>query len=208
MRFHSPVAVAAIAAAVLCVPPVLSGQETKDDAADAARLVDVLAIHTGSTVADIGAGSGGLAQRIAQTVGREGHVYATEVNTQRLGDLRNLARGTDPNIVVVEGAAAQSNLPDGCCDAIYMRHVYHHFGEPGPMNASLYRALKPGGKLAVIDFTPKTGKSAPAGQRASGDAHGVMQQTVIDELSAAGFTNTHAAEWPASGSFLVVGERP
>ena len=35
-----------------------------------------------------------------------------------------------------------------------------------------------------------------------------MQQTVIDELSAAGFTNTHVAEWPASGSFLVVGERP
>jgi len=208
MRFRSVVPIAAIAAATLWAQLVVVGQETKDDAVDSARLVEVLLIQPGSAVADIGAGSGGLAERMAQAVGREGRIYATEVNPQRLDDLRTLARGSDPNIVVVEGAPAQTNLPDGCCDAIYMRHVYHHFGEPSSMNASLYRALKPGGKLAVIDFTPKTGKSAPAGQRASGDAHGVMQQTVIDELSAAGFTNTHAAEWPASGSFLVVGERP
>jgi len=208
MRFRSVVPIAAIAAATLWAQLVVVAQETKDDAVDSARLVEVLLIQRGDAVADIGAGSGGLAERMAQAVGREGRVYATEVNPQRLDDLRTLARGSDPNIVVVEGAPAQANLPDGCCDAIYMRHVYHHFGEPASMNASLYRALKPGGKLAVVDFTPKTGTSAPAGQRASGDAHGVMQETVVDELSAAGFTNTHVAEWPASGSFLVVGERP
>ena len=208
MRFRSVVPIAAIAAATLWAQLVVAGQETKDDAVDSARLVEVLRIEPGNAVADIGAGSGGLAERMAQAVGREGRMYATEVNPQRLDDLRTLARGSDPNIVVVEGAPAQANLPDGCCDAIYMRHVYHHFGEPASMNASLYRALKPGGKLAVIDFTPKTGTSAPAGQRASGDAHGVTQETVIDELSAAGFANTHAAEWPASGSYLVVGERP
>ena len=184
------------------------GQETKDDAVDTARLVEVLSIHPGSAVADIGAGSGGLVKRMAQAVGRDGRIYATEVNPQRLEELRTVAREQPPTIVAVEGAAARTNLPEGCCDAIYMRHVYHHFSDPPAMNASLYRALKPGGKLAIIDFTPKTGKSAAAPQRASGDAHGVMQQTVIDELRAAGFTNPHVAEWPASGSFLVVGERP
>ena len=158
MRFRSVVPIAAIAAATLWAQLVVVGQETKDDAVDSARLVEVLRIEPGNAVADIGAGSGGLAERMAQAVGREGRMYATEVNPQRLDDLRTLARGSDPNIVVVEGAPAQANLPDGCCDAIYMRHVYHHFGEPASMNASLYRALKPGGKLAVIDFRPKTGK--------------------------------------------------
>jgi ubiquinone/menaquinone biosynthesis C-methylase UbiE len=49
---------------------------------------------------------------------------------------------------VVEGGLAQTNLPDECCDAVFMRHVYHHFGDPPAMNASLFRSLKPGGRLA------------------------------------------------------------
>ena len=159
-------------------------------------------------MADIGAGSGELTARIAKAVGPDGRVYATDVNPQRLEDLRTLARGSDPNIVVVEGAPAQTNLPDACCDAIYMRHVYHHFGDSVAMNTSIYRALKPGGRLAIVDFAPRTGKSAAAGHRTSGDAHGVMQDTVIHELAAARFTRTRAADWPLSGSFLVIGERP
>ena len=58
------------------------------------------------------------------------------------------------------GAADRTNLPDGACDAIFMRNVYHHFAAPGPMSASLAAALKPGGRLAVVDFRPP-GAEAP-----------------------------------------------
>ena len=58
------------------------------------------------------------------------------------------------------GAADRTNLPDGACDAIFMRNVYHHFAAPGPMSASLAAALKPGGRVAVVDFRPP-GAEAP-----------------------------------------------
>jgi hypothetical protein len=55
-------------------------------------------------------------------------------------------------VTVIEGAAASANLPAACCDAIFLRHVYHHLGDYGAFNKSLQSALKPGGRLAIIDF--------------------------------------------------------
>ena len=110
MRFRSVVPIAAIAAATLWAQLVVVGQETKDDAVDSARLVEVLLIQPGSAVADIGAGSGGLAERMAQAVGREGRIYATEVNPQRLDDLRSLAH--DPSVCHRPRVAARPRRPD------------------------------------------------------------------------------------------------
>lgn len=53
-----------------------------------------------------------------------------------------------------------------------MRHVYHHFGDPAAMNASIRETLKPGGRLAVIDFGPDEGRSRAPSARASGKGHG------------------------------------
>jgi hypothetical protein len=75
------------------------------------------------------------------------------------------------------------------------------------MNDSLQRALIPGGRLAIIDFAPDSGQSAPAGRRDSGEAHGVTTKTVIDELRQAGFANVQQQAWPSGGYFLVVAER-
>jgi predicted methyltransferase len=89
-----------------------------------------------------------------------------------------------------------------------MRLVYHHFGDPPAMNASLLKSLKPGGRIAVIEFKPKTGKSAPPGKRGEGDDHGVMPETVIEELKAAGFTDVREVPWPSAPSIAVVGQKP
>ena len=67
------------------------------------------------------------------------------------------------NVTVLEGGAATTNLPDACCDAVFLRLVYHHIIEIAPFNKSVYASLKPGGRLAIIDFVPEKGSKLPDG---------------------------------------------
>jgi ubiquinone/menaquinone biosynthesis C-methylase UbiE len=187
---------------------IASAQE-QNDAADTARLIEVLEIRAGHHVADIGAGSGDLTIPIARHVTSAGHVYSTDINPQRLSEIRAAQnRAGLANISVIEGASARTNLPAGCCDAIFMRHVYHHFGDPPLMNASLMASLQPGGRLAIVDFAPDNGVSAPPGRRGTDVSHGVMPQTVITELGEAGFELVEQLPWSSRGYFLVVARRP
>lgn len=203
---RSTAVVAAMMAAV-CLGAAIAQQQ--DDAADASRLVEVLRLRAGSVVADIGAGGGELTLLLAGRVGPKGHVYATDINPERLREIRAaVAAAALVNVTVIEGGSSRTNLPDVCCDAIFMRHVYHHLGDPAAMNGSVRRSLKPGGRLAVIDFAPDTGRSAPAGRRDTGDAHGVMSETIIGELSAAGFVEAEQLPWPSPGYFVVAATRP
>lgn len=206
--WYRPIARAVAFAAALgwCYPSVAAPQ---NNAADARRLIEVLGLEAGSVVADVGAGSGVLTVPIARHVGPQGRVYSTDINPDRLADIRGAVRAASlENVVVVEGAAAGTMLPAECCDAIFMRAVYHHFGDPQAMNASLLGSLKPGGRLAVVDFPPDQGHSAAPGSRAEGEGHGVTSATVIEELAAAGFTRVRQVEWTSGRGFLVVAERP
>lgn len=196
-------------AVLLCVAGSPFDAQRQDDAADAARLVDVLRIEAGTAVADIGAGQGELTLRIAERVSPTGRVYSTDINPQRLEDIRQAASTAGlGNVTVLEGGSTRTNLPDACCDAIFMRHVYHHLGDPAAMSASIRQSLKPGGRLAVVDFAPDSGRSAPPGRRDASSSHGVTAETVIEELTQAGFENVRQLSWPSSGYFLVVGELP
>lgn len=189
------------------IAPFAAHQEARD-AADAAKLIEVLEIRAGATVADIGAGGGALVPPMSRQLGPSGRLYATDVNADRLADIRKLVASQSlPNVTVVQGADAQTNLPDACCDAIFMRLVYHHFGDPPAMNASLLRSLKPGGRIAILDFAPKTKASAPPGKRGEGDSHGVMPATVIEELKAAGFVDVRELTW-SEPTVAVIGRRP
>jgi ubiquinone/menaquinone biosynthesis C-methylase UbiE len=192
---------------LLAAGPALTAQ-TQEDAADTARLIEVLAIRMGDTVADIGAGDGALTVPLARHVRKAGRVYATDINPQRLIEIRSAVLQAElQNVVVVEGGSTRTNIPAASCDAIFMRHVYHHFGDPPLMNASLMESLKAGGRLAVVDFSPDNGVSAQAGRRSAGASHGVMPQTIIDELRAAGFVSVEQLPWPSKGYFLVVARR-
>jgi ubiquinone/menaquinone biosynthesis C-methylase UbiE len=183
--------------------------DVKRDADDAAKLVEVLKIRPGSTVADVGAGGGALETALSRAVGADGRLYATDTSADRLADIRKvIASASLTNVTVLQGAAADTNLPAACCDAIFMRLVYHHFGDPPAMNASLLRSLKPGGRLAVLEFRPDSGVSAAPGKRGDGKSHGVMPATVVDELAAAGFANVQEVPWPSSPTFAVTAERP
>jgi ubiquinone/menaquinone biosynthesis C-methylase UbiE len=181
----------------------------QDNTADAKTLIDVLQLKPGSVVAETGAGGGELTLAIARHVGSAGHVYTSELGSERIAKLRDaVAHGGAGNVQVVEGRENEANLPEGCCDAIFMRNVYHHFGAPPLMIASFLRALKPGGRIAVIDFPPRNNAAtAPPGKRGADSAHGVSAETVASELSAGGFEIVASEERP-NRWFLVVGAKP
>jgi SAM-dependent methyltransferase len=88
-----------------------------------------------------------------------------------------------------------------------MRNVYHHFGDPAAMNASIFRSLKPGGRLAVVDFAPPGKEAERAADRGKDGMHGVSAETVARELKAAGFT---VADTTAGTDrwFMVVAAKP
>ena len=205
----SPSAIPLRLVLALLVGVVYQTADQQRDADDAAKLVEVLNLGPGSTVADVGAGSGALEPAISRAIGAEGRLYATDVNADRLAEIRTvIASASLSNVTVLQGAAADTNLPAACCDAIFTRLVYHHFGDPPTMNASLLRSLKPGGRLAVLEFRPASGVTAPPGKRAEGDSHGVMPAAVIEELTAAGFADVHEVAWPSTPTFAVVAQRP
>jgi SAM-dependent methyltransferase len=193
-----------VMALLLSAPPARS----QDEAGDADRLVETLAIGPGSVIAEIGAGDGTLSLALARRVGSDGHVFTTELGAERLKALRTkvgAARLTQ--VEVVDGHATRTNLADACCDAVVMRDVYHHFGDPAPMNASLLASLKPGGRLAILDFAPSGEEADTVEGRARGGHHGVGRQTVSRELEAAGFVGVSATSI-AGRRYLVIGQKP
>jgi SAM-dependent methyltransferase len=112
-------------------------------------------------------------------------VFATDIGTPQLAALReSVKREQLANVTVVEGAPASTNLPAGCCDAILVRDAYHHFTQPDELIRSLAASLKPGGRLAIIDFPPRPNSEVPAGVRPNRGGHGVPPEVVQAEVGA------------------------
>ena len=127
------------------------------------QLAAVLELKPGMTVADVGAGGGAVTVVLGKWMG-PGRVFATDIGAQQLQLIRDyVMREGLTNVTVIEGRPTATNLPDACCDAIFLRDVYHHLTDPESMNKSLHASLKPGGRLAVIDFPPEPGSKTPAG---------------------------------------------
>jgi predicted methyltransferase len=100
-------------------------------------------------------------------------------------------------VTVVEAGQSSTNLPDACCDAIFMRDVYHHFTHPAELVRSLFAALKPGGRLAIIDFEPRRGSSRPDGVPEDRAGHGIRPEAIVAEVAATGLSlNATITDWP------------
>jgi len=209
-RIAFPIALLMILAGTavrLAAKPLAPPRESEID-----HLVRIIELHEGSSVADVGAGSGEVSFALAGQVGPGGKVYATEINQQLLDTIRNAARrAKTPNIEVVKATQHNTGLPHGCCDAIFLRDVYHHLTDPMSVDRSLYEALRPGGRLAVIDFEPVPKWPAPPGVPANRRWHGVPASIVSKELMACGFTRLEMIDWPTSGTikhYCVVFKKP
>jgi ubiquinone/menaquinone biosynthesis C-methylase UbiE len=210
MRFPRLRSVGLLFAILSCASAALAqtaAQQAATDAADAERLIKVLELRAGSLVGEIGAGSGALTFAMAKAVGDSGRVFTNELNPKSLDALRKTVDDQRlANITVVEGRALETNFADGCCDAIFMRNVYHHFGDPPAMNRSLFQSLKPGGRVAVIDFAPDGEEAPTPARRAEDKFHGVKAAAIERELTAAGFEIVSSTT--VKQSVTVVARRP
>jgi ubiquinone/menaquinone biosynthesis C-methylase UbiE len=176
-----------------------------DAAGEIGRLAELMGWKAGTVVADIGAGDGRYAFAAVEHVGKAGKVFATEIDVKKLGELREeVAKRKLGNVIVVESKEADTNLPAGCCDAIFLRRVYHHLTKPAEFDATLVRSLRSGGRLAIIDFAPRAGLEPVEGVPSNRGGHGIPQKIVIEELKAAGLQVEKIVEdWP-EGSYCVL----
>ena len=172
-------------------------QERRQAEAEVPKLVEVLALEPGMVIADIGAGGGAMTVVLGKWIG-DGRVFATDITQSALRRTREYAKAEGlTNVTVLEGAEAATNLPAGCCDAIFMRDVYHHITKPEAFGLSLAAALKPGGRLAVIDFLAQPGSKVFPGVNPNRGGHGIPPAIVVSEVSAAGFTHVNTIDrWP------------
>jgi ubiquinone/menaquinone biosynthesis C-methylase UbiE len=176
----------------LVVSARIAGQQTaltdaqmKAADAEVPRLIELLELKPGMTIGDVGAGFGAWTMRFSRWTGSAGRVYATDIGAPQLASLREtMKREQLANVTVIEGATASTNLPAGCCDAILVRDAYHHFTQPDEMIRSLAASLKPGGRLAIIDFPPRANSEVPAGVRSNRGGHGVPPEVVQTEVGA------------------------
>jgi len=148
----------------------------RDERLQSNRIMDILGIKEGSSVADIGAGSGWFTVRAARRVGNSGVVYAEDINGEYLKYIDARAkRESFQNIRTILGKDDDPLLPAKSIDAVLLLKTYHEVAQPIHLLKRVRESMRPDGLLGIID---RNGK---------GDDHGVEKEMVIDEVGRAGF---------------------
>lgn len=126
------------------------------------RIMDALGVADASRVADIGAGSGWFTIRLARRVGPQGVVYAEDVQPEMLNAItRRVRREGLSNVRSVLGRGADVRLPDGSVDVVLIVDAYHEIEDRVALLTSVARALKPQGRIGVVDFRVGGGGPGP-----------------------------------------------
>jgi ubiquinone/menaquinone biosynthesis C-methylase UbiE len=134
--------------------------ESREIAAQREAIVALLALKPGESVADIGAGTGLFEEPFAKAVGPTGTVYAVDISPAFLEHLRQRAAESGwKQVRVVACDDRSTKLPAASVDAAFLCDTYHHLEHPGETLGSLLRAMRPGGRLLVVDFHRVPGTS-------------------------------------------------
>lgn len=185
-RFATAALVLLLLSPVAAQQTALTDAQLKSAEVEIGKLVEALELKPGMTMADVGAGFGAWTMRFSRWLGPAGRVYATDIGAAQLAALREtVQRERLANVTVLEGAVGSTNLPALCCDAILIRDAYHHLTQAEDIIRSFAASLKPGGRLAVVDFPPRPNSEVPAGVPANRGGHGVPPEVVQREVGAA-----------------------
>jgi ubiquinone/menaquinone biosynthesis C-methylase UbiE len=148
----------------------------RDERLQINRVMDILGITTGKTVADVGAGSGWFTVRAARRVGDGGTVYAVDINPESIRYVEDRAQKEKlHNVKTILGKADDPLLPAGVIDAVLLLKTYHEIAEPVGLLRNLRTALRPGAKVGIID------------RNGNGEDHGVGREVVLREAAQAGY---------------------
>lgn len=140
------------------------------------RVMKILGIAPGKSVADIGAGSGWFTVRAAKLVGDTGSVYAVDINPESIRYINDRAHKEQlQNVKTILGKPGDPQLPENSVDAVLLLKTYHEVAEPVALMRNLRPALRPGAKVGIID------------RNGNGEDHGIGRDIVIREAQEAGF---------------------
>jgi ubiquinone/menaquinone biosynthesis C-methylase UbiE len=117
------------------------------------QALDALKIRAGMTVADVGAGTGYMALRMARRVGPSGKVYANDLQPEMLQKLRARSQHEKlSNVETVQGTEADPKLPPNTMDLVLLVDVYHEFSQPQAMLDKIRESLKPDWRLVLLEY--------------------------------------------------------
>ena len=142
----------------MSAPPTVQSfnalDKMKEQSVPATDIVKAMAISSGDWVADVGAGNGYYSQRLSELVGPNGRVFAEDISESILNLLNQRVKLFNlRNIEVVKGDADDPKLPDASLAAVLIVDAYHHFSQYQSMLEHILRALKPGGRLIIADYS-------------------------------------------------------
>lgn len=158
----------------------------RDDEERPYAVIETMGLKDGDIVADIGCGSGYFARKFAKAVAPSGKVYGVEIQPPFLQMLRSRCEKEGiENVVPVLGDEVDPKLEPASIDWMFLADVYHEFQQPEPMLAKMYEALKPGGRVALVEY------------RLLGDTAAHIREE--HRMSVAQVM----AEWPRAGFVLV-----
>jgi len=161
------------------------------------NLVERLKIEPGMTVADVGTGPGYMLPHLSKAVGPGGMVIAEDIFPDFLEKARDRARLNNLNgVEFVQGTERDPRLPAGAVDLVLVLDAYHHFDYPQQMLAAIGAALKPGGRLAIVEYY-KNGFRDPKHIR-------VDEKELIQEVESAGFQLALNEEFNPKSQYLAV----
>ena len=168
------------------------------------KIVEACQVRTGMAVADVGAGTGLFTRMFAPLVGEKGRVFAVDISPDFVDHIVVTAR--KDNLKNIEGVACKPDsvgLPKASVDLVFICDTYHHFEFPHKTMQSIHKALKPGGRVVLVDYQRIAGRSTDwvmSHVRAG-------QEVVEKEITECGFKRIHEAKDLLKENYLLVFEK-
>lgn len=168
-------------------------------------------VGAGSVIADIGAGRGRDTWVFADIVGETGKVFAEEIEKSKTETVKKEAEKRSlEQVQTVLGTTTSPKLPDNTVDMAFMHYVYHHITKPREMLRNIWKSLKPGGHLVIVDRELGTLTNWVPREKRGGKHYWIGETTVVREARETGFSFVECADplWHKKDTFVLILQRP